>query len=109
MRSGTRLPFAASSSARVGRLGGSGSIVYGVFISPMLVPIIAIIAFAVIKIARINAARTAGEAPGDLTARVEELEQGLQTMQQQLSETQERLDFAERLLAKGKEQRQSSP
>lgn len=69
----------------------------------MMVPIIAIIAFAAIKIARINAARTTAEAPGDLTARVEELERGLQTMQEQLSETQERLDFAERLLAKGKD------
>ncbi len=72
------------------------------FISPMMVPIVAIIAFAVIKIARINAARDAGS-PRDLTNRVEELEQGLQNMQQQLAETQERLDFAERLLAKGKE------
>jgi hypothetical protein len=72
------------------------------FISPMLVPIVAIIAFAVIKIARINAARAA-DTPGDLAGRVEELEQGLQTVQQQLAETQERLDFAERLLAKGKE------
>ena len=72
------------------------------FISPMLVPIVAIIAFAVIKIARINAARDTG-APADLANRVEELEQGLQKVQEQLSETQERLDFAERLLAKGKE------
>ena len=75
------------------------------FISPMLVPIVAIIAFAVIKIARINAAGRSGDAPSDLVNRVEELEQGLQNMQQQLSETQERLDFAERLLAKGKEDR----
>ena len=74
------------------------------FISPMLVPIIAIIAFAVIKIARINAARGPGpDSPSDLASRVDELEQGLQTVQQQLAETQERLDFAERLLAKGKE------
>jgi hypothetical protein len=72
------------------------------FISPMLVPIIAIIAFAVIKIARINAARDSGASP-DLANRVEELEQGLQNVQRQLAETQERLDFAERLLTKGKE------
>jgi hypothetical protein len=74
------------------------------FISPMLVPIIAIIAFAVIKIARINAAR-GGDRSGDLAGRVEELEQGMQKVQEQLAETQERLDFAERLLAKGKEER----
>lgn len=66
----------------------------------MLVPIIAIIAFAAIKIARINAARSA-DSSGDLAGRVEELERGMQGLQQQLSETQERLDFAERLLAKG--------
>lgn len=69
----------------------------------MLVPIIAIIAFAVIKIARINAAR-GGQTPGDLSGRVDELEREMQGLQQQLAETQERLDFAERLLAKGKEQ-----
>ena len=74
------------------------------FISPFMVPIVAIIAFAVIKIARINAAARS-DAPSDLTNRVEELEQGMQKVQEQLSETQERLDFAERLLAKGKEQR----
>ena len=68
----------------------------------MLVPIVAIIAFAVIKIARINAARSA-DAPGDLVNRVDELERELQSVQQQLAETQERVDFAERLLAKGRE------
>lgn len=72
------------------------------FISPMLVPIIAIIAFAAIRIARIHAARSENSS-GDLAGRVEELEQGLQNVQQQLAETQERLDFTERLLAKGKD------
>ncbi|HTI87277.1 MAG TPA: hypothetical protein VL966_11785 [Alphaproteobacteria bacterium] len=66
----------------------------------MLVPIIAIIAFAAIKIARIHAARS-GDSSGDLAGRVEELERGMQGLQQQLSETQERLDFAERMLSKG--------
>ena len=74
------------------------------FFSPMLVPIVAIIAFAAIKIARINAGRST-DSSTDLSGRVEELEQGLQGVQQQLAETQERLDFAERLLAKGKEER----
>lgn len=61
-------------------------------------------AWAVIKIARINASR--GEsASSDVTARVEELERTVHSMQEQLSETQERLDFAERLLAKGREER----
>jgi DNA-binding transcriptional MerR regulator len=66
----------------------------------MLVPMIAILAFAAIKIARIMADRPAGSSP-DLTDRVAELEREVQGVQQQLAETQERLDFAERLLAKG--------
>ena len=69
----------------------------------MLVPIIAIIAFAGIRIAKIVAAGRTADSPADLANRVEELEQGLQNVQQQLAETQERLDFAERLLAKGKD------
>jgi hypothetical protein len=42
-----------------------------------------------------------------VTGRVEELERVVQTLQQELTETQERLDFAERLLAKGREERRS--
>jgi len=72
----------------------------------MLVPIVAIIAFAAIRIARINAARST-DSSSDLPARVEELERALQSVQQQLAETQERLDFAERLLAKGKDERRA--
>jgi len=75
-----------------------------VFISPILVPIVAIIAFAVIRIARITSAGRSADSP-DLRNRVEELEQGMQKVQEQLAETQERLDFAERLLSKGKEAR----
>lgn len=37
---------------------------------------------------------------GDVTERLEAVEQDVQTLQRQLSETQERLDFAERLLAR---------
>ena len=72
----------------------------------MLVPIVAIIAWAAIKIARINASRST-DSPSDLSGRIEELERGLQGVQQQLAETQERLDFAERLLATGKEERRA--
>ena len=42
-----------------------------------------------------------------MTGRVEELERIVQTLQQELAETQERLDFTERLLAKGREERRS--
>lgn len=69
-----------------------------------LIPVVAILAWAAIKIARITVARH--DAPSsEVTARVEELERAVQSLQQQLSETQERLDFAERLLVKGREER----
>ena len=66
-----------------------------------LIPIIAIAAFAAIRIARINADR-GGSATPELKARVDELEQTVHGLQRELAETQERLDFAERLLVKGK-------
>ena len=72
------------------------------FVSPMLVPIIAILAFAAIKIARIMAAGP-GAASGELQGRVDELERVVQGLQRELGETQERVDFTERLIAKGKE------
>ena len=40
-----------------------------------------------------------------MAARVEELERTVQGLQQELAETQERLDFAERVLAQGREER----
>jgi predicted nucleic acid-binding Zn-ribbon protein len=69
-----------------------------------LIPIVAIIAFAAVKIARIRATRP--ELPSaDVTARLEALERGVQGLQEELAETQERLDFAERLLSKAREER----
>lgn len=40
---------------------------------------------------------------GDTIARVDALEQEVQGLREQLSEAQERIDFAERLLARGRE------
>jgi predicted nucleic acid-binding Zn-ribbon protein len=69
-----------------------------------LIPIVAIIAVAAVKIARLRAIRP--ESPStDVTARFEALERVVQDLQQELSETQERLDFAERLLSKAREER----
>jgi hypothetical protein len=71
------------------------------FLAP-LIPIVAIIAIAAVKIARLRATRP--ELPStDVTARLEALEHGFQGLQQDLAETQERLDFAERLLTKARE------
>jgi predicted nucleic acid-binding Zn-ribbon protein len=69
-----------------------------------LIPIVAIVAWAATKMARINASRPAS-ASSELNARVEELERVVQGLQKELAETQERLDFAERLLTKGREER----
>ena len=69
-----------------------------------LIPVVAIIAWAAIKIARLSAARPALPSV-EVTERLEGLERDVQGLQQALSETQERLDFAERLLSKAREER----
>jgi len=69
-----------------------------------LIPIVAIIAIAAVKIARLRATRP--ETPSaDVTVRLEALEGDVRGLQQQLIDTQERLDFAERLLSKAREER----
>ena len=70
-----------------------------------LIPITAIIAFAAVRIARLRATRPEPLA-ADITARLEALETGLQGALQELAETQERLDFTERILTKAREERQ---
>jgi hypothetical protein len=69
-----------------------------------LIPIVAIIAVAAVKIARLRATRPES-LPTDVTARLEALERGVEGLQQELAETQERLDFAERILSKAREER----
>jgi hypothetical protein len=69
-----------------------------------LIPVAAILAYAAIKIARILTSRPQAPA-GDAAARLEALERDVDGLQQQLTETQERLDFAERLLAQAREER----
>jgi predicted nucleic acid-binding Zn-ribbon protein len=73
------------------------------FLAP-LIPITAIIAFAVVKIVGI---RTTSQASlsGDVKARLESLEAKVDGLQQELSETHERLDFAERLLSQARDDR----
>ena len=69
-----------------------------------LIPVVAIIAFAAVRIARLRAIRP--ESPSaDAAARLEALERDVQGLQQELAETQERVDFAERLLSKAREER----
>jgi hypothetical protein len=68
-----------------------------------LIPIVAIGAFAAIRLAKIKAAHP--ESLPAESARIDALEQDVQALQQQLAETQERLDFAERLLTRGRDER----
>jgi predicted nucleic acid-binding Zn-ribbon protein len=68
---------------------------------------VAIIAFAAIKIARLRASRP--ESLSDVIARLVALENSVQGLQQELADAQERLDFAERLLAKAREERPLRP
>jgi predicted nucleic acid-binding Zn-ribbon protein len=68
-----------------------------------LIPVVAIIAVAAVKIARVFAARPQA-ASSDVTSRLETLEHTVQSLQGELAETQERLDFAERLLTKARDQ-----
>lgn len=77
-----------------------------VFLVPVgsIVAIIAAIYVAAAKIIRLRA--TLPESPSaDVTARLQALERGVQDLQQELAETQERLDFAERLLSEAREER----
>ena len=76
---------------------------YGVFIPIILfsIPALAIIFNGLAKIARIKAESQRG-VDGEVMERLQELEGEVQDLRQQLVETQERLDFAERLLAKPK-------
>jgi hypothetical protein len=75
-----------------------------VFLAALLI-FFGIPALTVITVARMRAKRPEA-LPADVAARLESLEGGLQDVQQELAETQERLDFAERLLSKAREQRQ---
>ena len=61
-------------------------------------------AVTVIKVARLFTSRPRS-LPDDVLERIEELERHLQNVQQELAEAQERLDFAERLLSAGREER----
>jgi uncharacterized protein YceH (UPF0502 family) len=63
----------------------------------LLIPIVAITAFVAVKITRLRATRPES-ASADVTARLEALER-------ELAETQERLDFAERMLSQAREER----
>lgn len=61
-------------------------------------------AFTIVKVVRLWTGRPEARS-ADVTARLDALERGLQDLQHEQAETQERLDFAERLLSKAREDR----
>lgn len=61
-------------------------------------------AFTIVKVARLFATRRES-VPSDVAERLEDLERSVQSVQAQLAETQERLDFTERLLTNAREER----
>ena len=73
------------------------------FLAP-LIPIVAIIAFTAVKLTRLRMSRPETLSP-DVAARLEALEHDVEGLHQELAETQERLDFAERILSKAKGER----
>ena len=78
----------------------------GVFLVPVgsMLAIIAAIYVAVAKITRLRA--TLQQSPSaDVAGRLEALERGVEDLQQELAEAQERLDFAERVLSKPPDER----
>jgi chromosome segregation ATPase len=72
----------------------------------VLVPVSAIIMFGLVRISRHwrTSVPVAGSGSlNQLEARLDSMEQDLATLHQELSETQERLDFAERMLSQSRE------
>ena len=68
-----------------------------------LITVVGTAAVTIVKVARLWATRRESPSP-DVTARLEALERVVQGLQQEQAETQERLDFAERLLSKSREE-----
>lgn len=69
----------------------------------LMIPIVAIVCGTLLKFANLRAAERRGGGGGDTIARLEAMEQELTAVRQELAEAHERLDFTERLLAKGQE------
>ncbi len=75
----------------------------------LLIPIIAIIAGTVVKLSKMRLESTNPGLGHDALARIEALEGEVDGLRRELSETQERVDFTERLLAQSAEGRTLGP
>jgi hypothetical protein len=69
----------------------------------LLIPIVAITVVVTAKIVRRRSTRA--ESPPADSPRFEVLERTVERLQQELTETQERLDFTERMLTRAREER----
>jgi len=75
----------------------------GVFLAALLI-VVGIPAFTILRIMSMRAARL--QSPSvDVPERLEAVEHRVEDLQRELADTHERLDFAERLLSKGREER----
>ena len=63
----------------------------------LLIPLVGLIGLAVYRLVSVR------PVPKDLVARFEAMERDMKAVQQQLAETQERLDFTERMLSKARQ------
>jgi hypothetical protein len=70
------------------------------------IPVVAIVINGLVKVARYRAMGSGAEGSGELPGRLDALEQEVDILRHELTETQERLDFAERMLAQGDQPRQ---
>ena len=72
-----------------------------------LIIVVATAAVTIVKVARLWTSRLQSPS-ADVTDRLEALERSVEHLQREQAETQERLDFAERLLSKAREERRIS-
>jgi hypothetical protein len=68
----------------------------------VFIPVVAIICATVVKLQKVKSAAGA-ELPEEDLARLDALEHEVVALRQELTEAQERIDFTERLLTKGRE------
>jgi hypothetical protein len=66
----------------------------------LLIPVCAIVFNGLVKIAKYRALGAAADGEGGIAARLAAVEEELLAVRHELADTQERLDFAERLLAR---------
>ncbi|HEV8124520.1 MAG TPA: hypothetical protein VGP80_09770 [Gemmatimonadales bacterium] len=66
------------------------------------IPVVAIICGTLVKMQKVRTAASA-ELPEEDLARLDALEHEVMTLRQELTEAQERIDFTERLLTKGRD------